>query len=108
MAAYAPVYLTHSDDQWRMVGAFEGGLRWYFFGEKWGSGAGRLQFLRPAYSSFGLAVTSGSDEPLRTPWDGDSRYGIFFGWGQIKAAWLPGENQQFLVTQQFQMIPWVF
>ena len=58
VAAYAPVYLTHSDNQWRMVGAFEGGLRWYLFGEKWGSGAGRLQFLRPAYSSFGLAVTS--------------------------------------------------
>ena len=106
--AYAPAYISRSDEQMRLVGVAEIGLRNYFFRAGWGTDAGRLAFLRPGYSSFGLAWAGGSDDPLRPPWQGSSRVGAFFGWGEIKVAWLAGTNQRVLVTQQFQLIPWVF
>jgi hypothetical protein len=92
----------------RLIGVGEAGLREYFFRLGWGEGSGRFAFLRPGYASYGMAVTGASDDPLRPPWQGSPRFGVFVGWGAIKAAWIGGSERRFLVTQQFQLIPWAF
>lgn len=105
--AYSAAYLTRSDEKMRLVSVAEFGLRRYIFAKGWGGG-GVLGMLRPAYISGGFAMTGESDDPLTSPWQGASRYGAFFGWGEIKVAYVGGENKRLLVTQQFQIIPWVF
>jgi hypothetical protein len=106
--AYSPSYISRSDDKMRLVGVAEIGLRQYFFASSWGSGSGPTSWLRPRYMSYGVAWAGRSDDPLTPPWKGDSRLGAFLGWGQLKVAWLAGDDQRVLVTQQFQLIPWVF
>lgn len=106
--AYSVAYLTHSDDSARVVSVAELGLRSYLFGKQWG-GTGRLgALIRPRYISGGLAVSGESDQPLSSPFQGTARYGAFFGWGELKVAYLAGDNQRLLFTQQIQIIPWVF
>jgi hypothetical protein len=105
--AYSASYLTRSDEKMRLVSVAEIGLRRYIFAQGWG-GPGRLSWLRPGYISGGLAVAGESDDPLTSPTQGASRYGAFFGWGEIKVAYLAGDNKRLLVTQQVQIIPWVF
>ena len=106
--AYSPSYITRSSDRMRLTGVAEIGLRQYFFRQAWGTGTGTWAWLRPGYSSYGLAWAGRSDDPLRPPWQGSSRFGAFVGWGQLKVAWLGGAGQRVLVTQQIQLIPWVF
>lgn len=106
--AYSPSYITRSGEKMRLAGVAEIGLRHYFFSEAWGTGSGRWAWLRPGYSSYGLAWAGRSDDPMTPPWQGSSRFGAFLGWGQIKVAWLGGADQRLLVTQQLQLIPWVF
>lgn len=109
VASYSASYLTRSDDKMRLVSAAEVGLRRYFFNEAWGSSSGRLAWLRPSYMSFGVALSGASDDPLTSPFQGESRVGPFFSWGDIKMAYLvTGPDKRFLITQQFQVIPWVF
>jgi hypothetical protein len=109
VAAYTATYLTRSDDKTRLVSAAELGLRRYFFRESWGTGSGRLAWLRPSYMSFGVAIAGDSDEPLSSPFSGKQRYGGFLGWGDMKVAYLMmGSNKRLLITQQLQVIPWVF
>jgi hypothetical protein len=106
--AYAPSYISYSDDNMRVMGVAEIGLRTYIFKKGWGKSGGRWAWLRPGYTSYGVAWTSNSDDPMRPPWQGDSRFGAFFGWGEMKMAWIVGDDRRFLVTQQFQIVPWVF
>jgi len=109
VAAYTASYLTRSDDKMRLVSAAEFGLRRYFFRDSWGTGSGRLAWLRPGFMSLGVAVASASDDPLTSPFQGQARVGPFFGWGDMKiAVLLTGSNRRVLVTQQFQIVPWVF
>ena len=103
--AYSVAYLTRSDDSVRVVSVAELGLRRYLFAEGWGGG-GRLGFIRPRYISAGLSLSGETDEPLS--FRGDTRFGAFFGWGELKVAYLGGANKRVLFTQQFQIIPWVF
>jgi hypothetical protein len=107
ICAYGPTYLTRSDDKMRVVGVAEVGLRQYIFKENWG-GTGRFAFLRPGYLSYGMAVSGRDDDPMRPPWQGASRFGAFFGWGAMKVAWLGGDDQRVLITQQFQLLPFIF
>lgn len=107
--AYVPAYVTRSDEKMRLIGVAEIGLRQYFFKQGWGDGSGRLAWLKPGYMSYGVAWSSRSDDPLTPPWRGQSkRFGAFVGWGSLKVAWLGGKDQRILVTQQFQLMPWVF
>jgi hypothetical protein len=105
--AYSATYLTHSDGEMRLVSVAEFGLRRYIFARGWG-GSGLTSWLRPAYFSGGFAMSGESDDPLTSPFQGQSRYGAFFGWGELKVAFLGGDNKRLLVTQQVQVIPWVF
>jgi len=105
--AYVPAYFSQSDDKLRLIGVAEIGLRQYIFNNGWGGGTGRFAFLKPGYLSYGGAWASRSDEPMRPPWEGASQVGGFFGWGSIKVAVLGGANRRLLITQQFQLVPWV-
>jgi hypothetical protein len=106
--SYSAAYLTHGDEEMRLVSVAELGLRTYIFADGWGTGRGRLSFLRPGYVSYGVAVTGESNEPLQSPFQGRARIGGFFGWGELKAAFLLRGDKRLLVTQQVQIIPWVF
>ena len=53
-----------------------------------------------------MSLSGETDEPLS--FRGDTRFGAFFGWGELKVAYLGGANKRVLFTQQFQIIPWVF
>jgi hypothetical protein len=53
--AYAPTYITRSDDQMRLTGVAEIGLRHYFFKEGWGTGHRQARLAPSGFSSFGLA-----------------------------------------------------
>lgn len=106
--AYAPSYISRSDEKMRLIGVAEIGLRHYIFSPGWGNSSGRWAWVKPGYASYGVAWAGASDDPLTPPWQGAARVGAFFGWGDIKAAWLLGDDRRFLVTQQFQLIPWVF
>lgn len=105
--AYTATYVTRSGDRMRIMSVAEGGLRRYMFGESWG-GSGVRGWLKPAYISGGLAVSGRSDDPLTSPLQGRSRVGAFFGWGELKVAYLFGDDRRLLVTQQIQIIPLVF
>ena len=107
VAAYSPTYVTWADGDARMASVGEFGLRAYFFGESWGR-AGAWGLLRPAFATFGMAVTSERDSPLRWPWEGDARVGAFVGWGEVKVAYVAGPNARLLVSRQFQLVPLVF
>lgn len=107
VAAYSPSYLTWSEGDARIVSVGEFGLRAYFFGESWGR-AGPEGLLRPAFATFGLAITSERDSPLRWPWQGDARIGAFVSWGELKVAYVTGPNARVLVSRQFQLVPLLF
>lgn len=107
VAAYSPTYVTWANGEARMASVGEVGLRAYFFGESWGR-SGAQGLLRPAFATFGMAVTSERDSPLRWPWQGDARVGAFVSWGEVKVAYVAGPNARLLVSRQFQIIPLVF
>lgn len=106
--AYVPSYFTRADKKMRLVGVAELGLRHYIFKQGWGAGSGTSAWLRPGYLSYGVAWAGPSDDPLSPPWKGSSRVGAYFGWGKIKVAWLASDDHRLLVTQQIQLVPWVF
>lgn len=107
IASYSPTYATYADDALTFVSVTEFGLRAYFFGPNWGH-AGLRGLLKPSYTTFGMAVASGQDGALRWPWQDDARIGAFFSWGDLKVAYVGGDNQRFMVSRQFQLVPWVF
>ena len=106
--SYAPSYFSRSAGRWRLVGVAEIGLRQYIFRPGWGDGSGPMRWVRPGYLSYGAAVTGQTDDALTPPWKGSPRFGAFFGWGSLKAAFVGGSDKRLLVTQQFQLVPWVF
>ena len=106
--AYVPAYFSRSDDKLRLIGVAEIGLRQDIFKNGWGFGTGRFAFIKPGYLLYGAAWAGRSDEPMQPPWEGASQVGAFFGWGSLKVAVLGGADKRFLITQQFQLVPWVF
>jgi hypothetical protein len=108
IASYSAAYLTYSAEQARLVSVAEFGLRTYIFAAGWGTGRGRLSWLKPRYLSYGMSVAGQPDEPMQSPLAGNARIGGFFGWGELKAAFLLRGEKRLLVTQQVQIIPWVF
>lgn len=107
VASYTPTYLTFSQDAPQLVSVGEFGLRRYLFGERWGL-EGFQGILRPAFTTFGMAVAHEDDGAMRWPWKGQARVGAFASWGEIKVAFVGGDNRRLLVSRQFQIIPWAF
>lgn len=107
IASYSPTYLTYADDKAQMVSITEFGLRRYFFSESWGA-QGWQGFIKPAFMTAGLAVAGEEDGAMKWPWKGDARLGAFLSWGELKVAYLFGDNQRVLISRQFQLIPFAF
>lgn len=107
IASYSPTYITYAAGEAQMVSVSEFGLRRYFFGAHWGA-AGWKGLLRPAFLTFGVAVAGEEDGALKWPWKGDARLGGFFSWGELKVAYVVGDDQRFMVSRQFQLVPWAF
>lgn len=83
------------------------GLRRYIFKPGWGTGA-----LRPAYVDGGIAFAGERDGALVNPWQGHSRVGAFFSWGDYRVAWVGGgsgtAHNRVFVSRNLQLVHWVF
>ena len=109
VANYAPDYLTTVGGQARAVTAAELGLRYYLFGDGWGD-LDNGGMLRPGFAALGLAVSGGDDGAMQSVWRGRPRFGAFVAWGNVKVAavGVGGSASRWLVTRQFQKVPWLF
>jgi len=110
VASYAPGYVTFTGGDLTPVpvSVAEFGVRYYLFGKRFGrTGLSGLVF--PSYWSAGVVTASEENGALVWPWRGRDRSGAFFGWGTIKFAWIDRDGRgSFLVTRQFQAIPFAF
>lgn len=105
VASYSPGYVTLAEGTSEPVpvSTSEFGLRFYLFGENFGTG-----LLRPSYLSFGVLTASDRNGALVWPWRGRDRSGLFLSWGTIKLGYINRENGTFLFSRQFQAVPFVF
>jgi hypothetical protein len=110
IAAYDTAYLTIGGDEAVLVSTVCFGMRYYFFGDGWGKEDGLTGMLRPAYVSGGVLFAAEDDGALRWPWEEgrDPRPGGFLTWGDLKFAYVGGDESRFMLSREFQAIPWVF
>ncbi len=107
VASYSTTYFSYADEDVQIVSGAEFGLRYYYFGDDWGRG-GLRGYLKPGHVSAGVVVAGAKDGPLVGPWSGESRVGVFGAWGDLKVAWIGGANSRWLLTKQFQILPFIF
>lgn len=79
------------------------GLRRYIFTQGWGTSV-----LRPSYIDAGVAIAGERDGVLVNPWQGHSRVGGFFSWGDYRVAWVGGGRRRVFVSRNLQLVHWVF
>ena len=107
VSSYAPGYVTHAAGRVQAVSAAEFGLRHYLFGEQFAQD-GMRGLLYPSYWSAGVLATSDRNGALVWPWEGRSRAGGYVSWGSLKVGVVPGRKSAWLVSKQFQAVPFVF
>jgi hypothetical protein len=107
VASYVPSYVTSVDRKPQAVSASEFGVRYYLFGEQFGA-EGVRGLLLPTYWSVGVLTASDRNGALVWPWDGRTRTGAYFSWGSIKVGYVRGRRGEWLVTRQFQAVPFLF
>lgn len=107
VASYTPGYVTGVGGRAQPVSAAEFGLRRYLFGPKFGQ-SGWRGLVQPSYWSIGAVAASDRNGALVGPWEGRTRAGAFVSWGSVKVAYVPNRTGAFLITKQFQAIPFVF
>ncbi len=107
VASYTPGYITEVGGRAQPVSAGEFGLRHYLFGPSFGK-SGWRGLLQPSYWSAGVVAASDRNGALVGPWENRTRAGGFVSWGSIKVAYIPNRDGAFLITKQFQAIPFVF
>jgi hypothetical protein len=56
----------------------------------------------------GALIAGERDGIFRNPFEGKERFGIFITWSDITLAYLFGSDNRFLVSKQFQLIPFIF
>lgn len=105
--SYSSAYLTFKNQEPAAVSILEIGLRHYNFGAGWG-GSGFAGYLKPGYFTFGLAIAGEKDGAFTWPFRGKERLGAFFSWGDIKVAYLGGNDSRWLLSRQFQFVPLIF
>src|SRR5262249_6196867 len=106
VASYAPGYITfHSGDKTPVpVSAGELGARWYLFGKHFGrSGAAGVLF--PSYFAAGALVASDDNGALVWPWKDQQHVGGYVSWGAIKVGYIHRPSGSWLVSKQFQAVP---
>jgi hypothetical protein len=107
MAGYETTFLTYADDEPRALAAAQFGLRRYIFRGGWGV-SGWSGILKPRYWSAAFLVTGDRDGALTWPWRGEERFGAAFSWGSIQAGYLWGDDERFIVSREFYVIPGLF
>lgn len=107
VASYAPGYATTVDGRVQPVSASEFGVRYYLFGEQFGA-PGTRGLLLPTYWSIGVITASDRNGALVWPWEGRDRSGAYVSWGAIKVGYVKGRQGKWLVSKQFQAIPFLF
>jgi hypothetical protein len=107
IASYAPAYVTRINKKVTPVAGAEFGLRHYMFGDGFGkSGIGGIFF--PSYWSVGALTASNLNGALIYPWRAHERTGGFVAWGSIKVGYIKRGRGSWMVSKQFQAIPFVF
>ena len=109
VASYVPGYITvESGDKTPIpVSAGEFGFRWYLFGKNFGK-SGVEGMLLPSYFAGGVLVASDDNGALVWPWRGRQHVGGYVSWGAIKVGYIHRPTSSWLVSKQFQAIPFVF
>jgi hypothetical protein len=109
VASYAPGYVTFPDGNATPipVSTAEFGVRYYLFGERFGK-SGIAGLLMPSYWSAGVLTASNENGALVWPWHGSDRSGGYVSWGSIKVGYIKRDRGSWLVTKQFQAVPFVF
>jgi hypothetical protein len=107
VASYSPAYVTPVDGGVQPVSASEFGVRYYLFGERFGK-TGVAGLLRPSYWSAGVLTASDRNGALVWPWEGKERVGGYVSWGAVKVGYINGRQGEWLVSKQFQAVPFVF
>ncbi len=108
VASYDAAYLTVVDEEPELISTAGFGIRYYLLGDGWGEEDGFTGFLKPGYFSLGVLVAPEEDGVLVWPWQGEERLGGFFTWGELKLAYVGGDEDRFMVSREFQTIPWLF
>ena len=107
VSSYAPGYVTRAAGRVQAVSAAEFGVRHYLFGDQFAQ-SGMRGLLYPSYWSVGMLTASDRNGALVWPWEGRARAGAYVSWGSIKVGTVPGRNGAWLVSKQFQAVPFVF
>ena len=107
VAAYAPAYVTRLEGRTTPISAAEFGLRHYLYGDGFGK-SGLRGVFRPSYWSVGVLTAPSLNGALIYPWRGHERSGGFVAWGSIKFGYIKRERGSWMVTKQFQAIPFLF
>jgi hypothetical protein len=108
IAAYDTGYLTLVDEEPAVVSTAGFGLRYYLLGNGWGEADGLAGMLKPGHASAGVLLAPNEDGALLWPWQGEERIGGFVTWGALKLAYVGGDEERFMVSREFQAIPWLF
>ncbi|MGQ0641592.1 MAG: hypothetical protein ACT4P6_12630 [Gemmatimonadaceae bacterium] len=116
VVAYRTTYLTltsltgdSSTFSPQAVSSAEFGLRHYNFGESWGTGSSTIsRMLKPGYWSLGFIIAPERNGALRYPWRGESRWGPYLAWGNVKIGWLSGHDRRVVVSREVMLVPYVF
>jgi len=108
IATYDTAYLTVADGRPDLLSTAGFGIRCYLFADGWGEADWLMGMLKPAYFSLGMLVAPEEDGALLWPWDGEYRTGGFVTWGEVKLAYVGGDEARFMVSREFQAIPWLF
>jgi hypothetical protein len=107
VASYVPGYVTSVGGRVQPVSASEFGMRYYMFGEKFGA-TGMRGLLFPSYWSAGVITASDRNGALVWPWEGRDHSGAYVSWGTIKVGHVNGRQGKWLVSKQFQAVPFLF
>jgi hypothetical protein len=107
VASYAPGWVTITHSKLTAVSTAEFGIRWYLFGEKFGRSGG-AGLLYPSYWSAGVVTASNQNGALVWPWQGSDRTGPYVSWGSLKVAYVHRDRGSWLVSKQFQAVPFLF
>lgn len=107
VASYVPGYVTVTGSRVQAVSATEFGLRRYLFGTRFGA-AGIRGLVYPSYWSAGVITTSDRNGALVWPWEGRDRSGGYVSWGAVKVGYVRGRQGAWLISKQFQAMPFLF
>ena len=110
VSLYSTTYLTTVQGEATFVSVVELGLRHYDFSYDPEVKTGLRSYLIPRYWTAAFVIGDGEDGALRMPFRRAPRFGGSLSWGDMKVAYLHGDDQRWrlLVSRQLQVLPHLF